>query len=85
MNSPTIKNLILAEIDQLTSEQQNQLLAMARWLRTSTVPSGTSGNILIDYMDSFEFESGAVDEMMQAIEEGCERIDWDEWRWSSVT
>jgi len=31
-------------------------------------------------MDEFEFAPGAVDEMMRAIEDGCEGIDWDGWQ-----
>jgi len=46
----------------------------------STLPPGTPGDVLLAHMDDFVFAPGAVDEMMKAIEEGCEQIDWDSWQ-----
>ena len=69
---------ILNQLDKLTPEQQQQVLDFAYSLRTA-LPPGTPGDVLLKRMDSFEFGPGDLDEIAQAIEEGCERIDWDEW------
>lgn len=74
----SIKEQLANEVDRLTPAQQQVLLDYAKRLRgTSSV--GTSGDQLLDYMNSFQFEPGAVDEMMKVIEEDCERVDWDGW------
>ncbi|MCC7449148.1 MAG: hypothetical protein IT324_17145 [Anaerolineae bacterium] len=55
-----------------TSVQQN--------VQRNAPPPGTPGEVLLAHMDDFVFAPGAVDEMMKAIEEGCEQIDWDSWQ-----
>lgn len=80
MSSVSLKDQIIHELDKLTSAQQEQLLDMARRLQQSPLPPGTSGNVLLAHMDDFQFAPGAVDEMMRAIDAGCERIDWDGWQ-----
>jgi hypothetical protein len=76
----TIREQIIAQIDHLTPDQQAHLLAVARQLRQSKLPRGTSGDVLLAMRDRFVFAPGDVDAMMQAIEEGCGKIDWDGWR-----
>jgi len=76
----SLRNQIIHELDQLTDAQQEQLLDIARRLQQSPLPPGTPGAVLVEHMGTFDFAPGAVDEMMHAIEEGCERIDWDGWR-----
>lgn len=76
----SVREQILEEIDHLTPDQQAHLLALARQLRQSRLPPGTPGDVLLAARDRFTFAPGDVDEMMQAIEEGCENIDWDSWR-----
>ncbi|MBZ0284384.1 MAG: hypothetical protein K8L97_26835 [Anaerolineae bacterium] len=76
----SIKQQIITELDKLTDKQQEQLLNVARQLQYSSLPPGTPGEVMLAYMDNFEFTPGAVDEMMRIIEEGCERIDWDGWQ-----
>jgi hypothetical protein len=80
MSAVSLRNQIIQELDRLTHSQQEQLLDIARRLQQSPLPPGTPGNALLAHMDNFEFAPGSVDEMMQAIEEGCERIDWDGWQ-----
>lgn len=79
MDEPTLKEQIAAEVERLTPQQQAQLLAFAR--RISELPPiiGTPGEVLLENRHLFKFEPGEVDVMMRAIEEDCERIDWDEW------
>ena len=74
----SVKEQIVQQIDELSPEQQQELLNYAR--RLQTMPAGTPGEVLLQHSRDFNFEPGEVDEMMQAIEEGCERIDWDEWK-----
>ncbi len=62
----SIKQQIITELDKLTDEQQQQLLNVAKELQHS---SGTPGEVMLAYMDKFTFAPGAVDEMMQIIEE----------------
>jgi hypothetical protein len=75
----SIKEQIVNELDRLTPDQQQQILTYAKQL-VGVLPSGTSGNVLLNRMDSFHFEPGAVDEMLKIIEADCERIDWDGWQ-----
>lgn len=79
MVTPSLREQLIEEVDSLTPDQQAHLLAVARHLRKSTLPPGTPGETLLANMTHFTFAPGAVDEMMQAIEAGCERIDWDGW------
>lgn len=80
MSAASLKEQIMYELDRLTREQQEQLLDMARRLQGSVLPSGTSGNVLLAHMDGFDFAPGAVDEIMRAIDDNCEEIDWDGWQ-----
>ena len=80
MATPTVKEQIIDELDRLTPSQQAHLLGVARQLQRTPLPPGTPGEVLIEHMDRFTFAPGALDEMMRAIEEDCERIDWDGWQ-----
>jgi hypothetical protein len=75
-----LKDQIIEHLDALNDEQQLQLLDMAKALRGDVLPAGTPAAALLAHMQDFTFAPGAVDEMMRAIEEGCEGIDWDEWQ-----
>ena len=79
----SIRDQLIREVDKLTPEQQEQLLEMARRLQSTVLPTGTSGNTLIEHIERLQFAPGAVDEMMRIIEEDCERIDWDGWQCES--
>lgn len=73
MASVSLKEQIVRELDRLTQEQQERLLAVAKRLQKSVLPPGTPGEVLIDYMDQFEFAPGEVDVMMRVINENCEK------------
>ena len=74
----SIKDQIIAEVDRLSVEQQTQLLAVVQQMRQAA-PPGIPGEVLLAHMDSFTFAPGALAEMLEAIEAGCERIDADGW------
>jgi|tagenome__1003787_1003787.scaffolds.fasta_scaffold17799021_2 hypothetical protein len=74
----SLKEEIIDQVDKLTPEQQQALLDYAQ--RLQSLPAGTPGEVLLEHMNDFDFAPGEVDEMMRAIEEGCERIDLDEWK-----
>ncbi|HEX3050417.1 MAG TPA: hypothetical protein VHP83_07170 [Aggregatilineaceae bacterium] len=76
VKTTSIKTEIIQELDRLSLEQLHRVLDFTR---TVQQPLGTPGEDLTARMDSFKFEPGNLDEIAQAIEEGCERIDWDEW------
>jgi hypothetical protein len=76
----TVKDQIIDELDNLTIEQQEQLLSLARRLQRSKLPPDTPGSVLLAYKNQFDFAPGEIDEMMRVIEEECERIDWDGWQ-----
>ncbi|MBN1284240.1 MAG: hypothetical protein JXB47_02475 [Anaerolineae bacterium] len=78
MEALSLKEQIIEELKSLSPVQQAQVLAFARRLHKPT-PEGMPGEVWLAKMDTFEFEPGALDEMMRAIEEDCERIDWDGW------
>ncbi len=80
MTTPTIKEQVLSQLDHLSPEQQQQVLNFARGLQQeSALPPGTPGEVLLAHIDSFEFEPGDLEEMARSIEQGCERIDLNEW------
>jgi hypothetical protein len=82
MFAASLKDQIVYQLDSLTPEQQLKLLEYA--LRLQALPSGTPGEVLLEHMKDFDFAPGEADEMMRAIEDGCERIDWDEWKQGSA-
>jgi len=78
MATLSIKDQIVQEVDALASQQQEQLLQYAKRLNKTVL--GTSGEVLLTHIDIFQFEPSAVDEMMKAIDEECEKIDWEGWQ-----
>jgi hypothetical protein len=72
----TFQNELLKQIDQLPSDLQEQVLVYAKSLK-STTPQGTPGRELLRFAGTISDED--AQEMMKAIEEGCEQIDYDKW------
>ncbi len=68
----SVKEQIIHELDNLTPEQQQRVLDLAKELQ-GALPLGTPGEVLLAHMDSFQFEPGDLEEMAQAIEESYER------------
>jgi hypothetical protein len=74
----SLKEELLKEFDQLSLEQQKEAVILVKRLR-NPLPPGIPGEVLLARMGTFKFEPGDLEEMARAIEEGCERIDWDGW------
>ena len=71
-----LQNELLKQIDELPSDLQKQVLLFAKNLKSSA-PCGTPGSELLRFSGTISDED--AQEMMKAIEEGCEQIDYDEW------
>ena len=70
------QNELLKQIDQLPSNLQEQVLSFVKNLKSAT-PQGTPGRELLRFAGTISDED--AQDMMKAIEEGCERIDYNEW------
>jgi hypothetical protein len=77
MLNPVIERQILEELHRLKPEQQQKVLEFARELTGSKTPKGVPSSSLLKFGGLIPKED--LDEMMKAIEEDCERIDYDEW------
>ena len=73
MKDTTIKNDLLARIDELSPELQRRLLDFASTLS----PRGTEGRRLLRFEGAIP--SGELELMSKAIGEGCEKVDIGEW------
>ena len=67
---------IFAELNELPLEQQQKVLAFARSLNR---PKGVKGASLLTFAKSISISPAELAQMQEAIEEGCERIDPNEW------
>lgn len=74
MTLQDVTEKILGELNDLAPEQQREVLAFARSL---SQPKGVEGSSLLSFAGSIPSEELA--QMQEAIEEGCERTDLDEW------
>ena len=63
-------------LGQLAVEQQRQVLEYARTLTTPRI-EGVRGSSLLRFAGTID--DSDLDAMSQAIKDGCERIDADEW------
>ena len=79
MATPSIKEQLLSEIDKLSPEQQKKVLEFTYKLRSSSLPPGIPGEVLLERAREINFDPEDLAEIAAAIEEGCERIDWDGW------
>lgn len=73
---PTIKEQILDDLNRLSPEQQRRAAELVHGL-VSPLPKGASVEDLMKVAGTLDDQSAR--EMMAAIEEGCERVDLDEW------
>lgn len=76
MAESAIKNQILEDLEQLSPEQQKRAAELVHSL-VSRRPKGTPGRDLLKFAGTLDHQSAR--EMMEAIEEGCERVDLDGW------
>ncbi len=71
-----VKDEIAAEVDKLPVDLQEQVLRFVVTL-VQSAPKGESGSELRRFAGCLDPVS--AEEMKQAIEEGCERVDTGEW------
>ena len=79
MIDATLKEEILKTLESLAPHQQEQVLAYSKRLQSTPLLSPTPGKKLIELADMLDFSSSDLEEMIQAIDEDCERIDWEGW------
>lgn len=73
---PTVKEQILKDLDRLSPELQQRALQLVHNL-VDPLPKGASVEEMMALGGLFDEESAR--EMVEAIEEGCERIDPEDW------
>ena len=73
----TVKQQIDKELDVLTLDKQRKVLNFITHLSGSGIPPGVPGKKLIKFAGSLSEED--AEELSQIIQEGCEKIDYNEW------
>ncbi|HEY0781053.1 MAG TPA: hypothetical protein VGE98_01255 [Thermoanaerobaculia bacterium] len=76
MVDPAVKEQILKDLERLSPFEQARAAELVHELVAPT-PRGIPGRELLRF--SGTFDSQALREMSEAIEEGCERVDPDGW------
>ena len=76
MVDATIERDLSTCLGQLPVEQQRQVLEFARTLTKPPV-QGVRGSTLLQFAG--KIDKSDLDAMSQAIEDGCEKVDVDEW------
>ncbi|MCU1237423.1 MAG: hypothetical protein JWP63_5390 [Candidatus Solibacter sp.] len=71
-----VKHEIAKQLEKLPPEMQEQVLRFATSL-AGTAPAGESGEALLEF--SSLFDSVSLQEMTEAIEAECERVDAGCW------
>jgi hypothetical protein len=71
-----LEDQILEQVNVLPLEERRRVLEFARALATST-PAGVPGKELLRFAAMFEADDAR--KMAAAIEDGCERVEPDEW------
>ena len=76
---PLIHSELLSYLGQLPADEQALVVDFARTLAKSLKPKkvGTPGKELLRFAGTISHED--AQQMMKAIEEGCEQIDANEW------
>jgi hypothetical protein len=76
MSDQSMQEEILNQLVNLPPEQQRRVLEFARSLRES-IPIGKPGNTLLRFAGAIE--EADLSMMAQAIKEGCEQVNQNEW------
>ncbi len=76
MAQPDVKEQILNDLDHLSPDQQRRAAELVHSLVTP-LPKGATIDDLLSVAGILDDQAAL--EMTQAIEEGCERVDPDEW------
>jgi hypothetical protein len=72
---PAVKEQILSDLDRLSPDLQERAAQLVHGL-VASLPKGAS---VEDLLSIGTLDEQAAREMMQAIEDGCERVDVNEW------
>ncbi len=81
MVTSTLEQQILEQVHRLDDEQKRELLNYARMLSQQETPRGTPAEEFIASAIAANFDHKDLQEITQATEEDCERIDAD---WATV-
>ncbi len=73
METPSIKDNLIAQIDKLPYDLQLRVLDYAK----SLMPKGVEGKSLLRFEGAIPGDD--LVRISEAIEEGCERVDISEW------
>lgn len=73
MTTPSLKEQIIAELDNLSPEQQRQMLEYAKRVKR---PPGVKARTLLKFAGRIQPDD--IERMEKAIED-CERVDLNEW------
>jgi hypothetical protein len=76
MSTPNLEEEIYAHLQQLSLEQQQQVLEFVRALVATRV-GGVPGRTLLRFAGAINASN--LTTMAQAVEEGCEHIHAEEW------
>jgi hypothetical protein len=77
MVDKAVHDELVKTLDQMPVALQRQVLIFASSLQRKELPRGTPGRELAKFAGIISPEDGEA--MLKAIEEGCERIDFDGW------
>ena len=75
MTTPVLTEIV-EQVKILPDRLQYQVLSFVRTLRAHT-QNGTPGTELLQFAGSIPAKD--IKEIRQAIEIGCEQVDWNEW------
>ena len=75
MVNPAVKKEVLSALSRLSEEKQREVVKFAKSLKKKS--PGISGKELLKFAGCLPED--VCDRMEKAIEEGCERIDFDGW------
>jgi hypothetical protein len=76
MEAVSLSEAIKERVDRLPADVQRKILELLDAL-VSTTPKGVPGKSLLKFSGIISSEDAQV--MVNAVEEGCERVDIDEW------
>jgi hypothetical protein len=76
MATASIKKEIITHVERLPSSLQRQVLEFTRALERKQL-KGTHGKSLLPFAGSIQLVD--LETMTQAIQEGCEQVDQNEW------
>lgn len=81
MNRVHIEREILDRLAQMNQDEKTKVLEFVRTIG-SDIPQGTPASVLLEFAGSISAEDSAL--MKKAIEEGCEGVDLDEWKFAGM-